>query len=94
MTQFPALEIDNKTKDAIIVLSHLRWDFVFQRPQHLLSRAAKQFNVLYFEEPVFDDNCRAHLDVRDTREGVTVITPCAAKRFALSRVCNDATSTT
>ena len=23
---------------AIIVLSHLRWDFVYQRPQHLLSR--------------------------------------------------------
>lgn len=62
-------------KRSLICFSHLRWNFVFQRPQHLLSRAAKQFNVLYFEEPVFDDNCRAHLDVRDTREGVTVITP-------------------
>ena len=36
----------------LIVFSHLRWDFVFQRPQHLLSRLAKDYRVLYFEEPV------------------------------------------
>jgi glycosyltransferase involved in cell wall biosynthesis len=36
----------------LIVFSHLRWDFVFQRPQHLLSRLAKDYRILYFEEPV------------------------------------------
>ena len=36
----------------LIVFSHLRWDFVFQRPQHLLSRLAKDYRVLFFEEPV------------------------------------------
>jgi UDP-galactopyranose mutase len=36
----------------LLVFSHLRWDFVFQRPQHLLSRLAKDYRVLYFEEPV------------------------------------------
>lgn len=36
----------------LIVFSHLRWDFVFQRPQHLLSRIAKHYRVLFFEEPV------------------------------------------
>lgn len=36
----------------LIVFSHLRWDFVYQRPQHLLSRLAKHYRILFFEEPV------------------------------------------
>lgn len=38
----------------LICFSHLRWNFVYQRPQHLLSRLTKQFIVFYVEEPVFD----------------------------------------
>src|SRR5687768_17627980 len=37
----------------IVCFSHLRWDFVYQRPQHLLSRFAKRHDVLFIEEPVF-----------------------------------------
>lgn len=36
----------------IVCFSHLRWDFVFQRPQHLLTRAARDRRVFYFEEPL------------------------------------------
>jgi hypothetical protein len=36
----------------IVALSHLRWDFVYQRPQHLLSRAARRHRVLFVEEAV------------------------------------------
>lgn len=36
----------------LIVFSHLRWDFVFQRPQHLLTRLAKHRRVLFIEEPM------------------------------------------
>ncbi len=36
----------------IVVFSHLRWDFVYQRPQHLLSRFAQRHRILYIEEPV------------------------------------------
>ena len=36
----------------IVCLSHLRWNFVFQRPQHLLSRAAREGRVLFIEEPL------------------------------------------
>ncbi|RYY74381.1 MAG: glycosyltransferase family 1 protein [Comamonadaceae bacterium] len=36
----------------MIVFSHLRWDFVYQRPQQLLSRMARQFPVIFVEEPV------------------------------------------
>ncbi|HEY8608232.1 MAG TPA: glycosyltransferase [Noviherbaspirillum sp.] len=38
--------------DSIVVFSHLRWDFVYQRPQHLLSRLAKHFRIAFIEEPV------------------------------------------
>jgi hypothetical protein len=38
----------------LICFSHLRWDFVFQRPQHLMSRFARSMEVLVWEEPVFD----------------------------------------
>ena len=40
---------------AIIVFSHLRWDFVFQRPQHLLSRLAKHHPIVIVEEPIYDE---------------------------------------
>ena len=36
----------------IVCFSHLRWDFVFQRPQHLLTRLAEQFRIFYVEEPL------------------------------------------
>lgn len=39
----------------IIVFSHLRWDFVFQRPQHILSRLAAAHRVLFIEEPIHRD---------------------------------------
>lgn len=45
-------EVRNQASD-LLCFSHLRWDFVYQRPQHLLSRAAADRRVLYFEEPVF-----------------------------------------
>lgn len=36
----------------MIVFCHLRWDFVYQRPQHLISRMSKKFNILVVEEPI------------------------------------------
>lgn len=59
----------------LVVFSHLRWDFVWQRPQHLLSRAAKSYRVLHIEEPVFKDGATAHMDVAERAGGVTIATP-------------------
>src|SRR3954469_15548759 len=36
----------------LLCFSHLRWNFVFQRPQHLMSRFARDMTVIYWEEPV------------------------------------------
>jgi UDP-galactopyranose mutase len=38
----------------IVVFCHLRWDFVYQRPQQLLSRLAQHYRILFVEEPEFD----------------------------------------
>ena len=37
---------------AIVTFSHLRWDFVYQRPQHLLTRLASRHRVIFIEEPI------------------------------------------
>src|SRR5688572_26693227 len=36
----------------IVCFSHLRWGFVYQRPQHLLSRFRRNHRVIFIEEPV------------------------------------------
>jgi protoporphyrinogen oxidase/glycosyltransferase involved in cell wall biosynthesis len=36
----------------MIVFCHLRWDFVYQRPQQLLSRLAQDYRILFVEEPI------------------------------------------
>jgi UDP-galactopyranose mutase len=56
----------------LICFSHLRWNFVFQRPQHLLTRAARDHRVLFFEEPIFADTEAPRLEVREETVGVTV----------------------
>jgi UDP-galactopyranose mutase len=58
----------------LLVLSHLRWDFVFQRPQHLMTRAAATHEVLFFEEPIEEDGAVPRLDTFQ-RGDVTVARP-------------------
>ena len=36
----------------IVIFSHLRWNFVYQRPQHLLSRLAARWRIVFIEEPM------------------------------------------
>lgn len=59
----------------ILCFCHLRWSFVFQRPQHLLSRVARNHRVFFIEEPVFNasDN---HMEIamEDTNK-VWIIVP-------------------
>ncbi len=59
----------------LLVFSHLRWDFVYQRPQHLLSRLAQHGEVVFFEEPVLDTAEPAWLEVMRPHLGVTVLRP-------------------
>lgn len=60
----------------LVVFCHLRWDFVYQRPQHIISRIAKKGEVLFIEEPLQfspEEENRAHIyKVSDT---ITVLQP-------------------
>ena len=39
----------------LVVLSHLRWTFVWQRPQHIISRLATDRRTWFVEEPLASD---------------------------------------
>ena len=60
--------------ETLLCFSHLRWDFVYQRPQHLMTRFALQSRVYYIEEPIFGaESPRLELS---RREGsLTVVVP-------------------
>lgn len=78
MTQPHALRSPIKAtseKPLLVCFSHLRWDFVWQRPQHLLSRATKHYDVLIIEEPMFKAGIKPHMDVSTRPQGVTIVVP-------------------
>ncbi len=58
----------------LVCFSHLRWDFVYQRPQHLLSRFAKQQRVFFVEEPMFID-APSFMDISRREDKLFVVVP-------------------
>jgi glycosyltransferase involved in cell wall biosynthesis len=57
----------------LLCFSHLRWGFVYQRPQHLISRFAKKTRVFFIEEPIYHDgNATLNISLQDN---VYVVTP-------------------
>lgn len=68
----------------IVVFSHLRWDFVYQRPQHLLTRLAGWRRVLFIEEPWHTPGADPAWELSQPQAGVAVArlhTPLAAPGF-------------
>jgi UDP-galactopyranose mutase len=68
----------------LVCLSHLRWDFVFQRPQHLLTRFARERRVFFIEEPIFSD-APNHLDVSPREDNLFVVVPRLSHEIAHSQ---------
>jgi UDP-galactopyranose mutase len=71
---FPPLNNRASEKPDVVCFSHLRWDFVYQRPQHLLTRCARDRRVFFIEEPIYG-NGSMRLDVREADGGVYVVVP-------------------
>jgi glycosyltransferase involved in cell wall biosynthesis len=65
---YPAKDVQD-----LICFSHLRWNFVYQRPQHLLGRAAKQYRIWFIEEPIWGDELR--MSSCQQADGLTVLIP-------------------
>jgi UDP-galactopyranose mutase len=59
----------------LICFSHLRWHFVYQRPQHLMRRFARDHRVIFVEEPVASDAAEPWLDFHAVEEGIRVVVP-------------------
>ena len=65
-------------RPTLFCFSHLRWDFVFQRPQHLMGRFAREMTVVFWEEPKdIEPRETAFLKVRQAEDfpNVRVVTP-------------------
>ena len=58
----------------LVCFSHLRWGFVFQRPNHLLSRFSKHQRVFFIEEPIFY-NGEDKLQIENYNKNLFVVTP-------------------
>ncbi|HEX8341398.1 MAG TPA: family 1 glycosylhydrolase, partial [Tepidisphaeraceae bacterium] len=61
----------------ILVFSHLRWGFVWQRPQQFLSRFARFHPILFVEEPFFDlaPGSEPRIDLHGVMPNITVVCP-------------------
>jgi glycosyltransferase involved in cell wall biosynthesis len=59
----------------LVCLSHLRWAFVFQRPQHLMTRQARTRRVFFVEEPLREGSAAPWLERRTVEGGVVVAVP-------------------
>lgn len=69
--------ISRRSLPVLLCLSHLRWNFVFQRPHHLLTRAAQDYRVVFMEESiaVADGSDLPRLDLWYTAENVLIARP-------------------
>ena len=70
--------VSDPARSTLLCFSHLRWDFVFQRPQHLMSRFAREMTVIFWEEPMeIGQRETSFLKVRQAEDfpNVRVVTP-------------------
>ncbi|MBO0952216.1 glycosyltransferase family 1 protein [Fibrella forsythiae] len=68
-----ALSNEAELPEHLLCFSHLRWNFVYQRPQHLMSRASQQMTVWFLEEPIWGHDLR--VEVRSEGDNLKVVVP-------------------
>lgn len=71
---FSDISTDLDPSSVMLCFSHLRWDFVHQRPQHLLTEASRSYRVYYIEEPL-NEPCVPHFRLRMVSSNLVVLTP-------------------
>lgn len=57
----------------LVCFSHLRWNFVYQRPQHLMSRFSKKHRVFFVEEALFHDAADT-FEIKRVDKNILVVT--------------------
>ncbi len=59
----------------LLCFSHLRWRFVTQRPQHLMTRSAEERRTFFWEEPERDGEGDGHLEIITEGPQLWVVRP-------------------
>jgi glycosyltransferase involved in cell wall biosynthesis len=63
-------------KPVLLCFSHLRWRFVYQRPQHLMTRAGAAWTVYFIEEPIYDEATETpRIELSSGAPGITIVVP-------------------
>lgn len=70
----------------MVVFCHLRWEFVYQRPQHLISRLTKDQKVLFIEEPIKDDDSENLANLIIIHDHLHVLQPKVKNIEAISQI--------
>lgn len=79
----------------LVVFCHLRWDFVYQRPQHIVSRLAKTYRVLLVEEPIhYQESEAGSYELEAVSENLHVLKPKVGEIKAISDVLKSILKTT
>lgn len=63
------------TAKNLICFSHLRWNFVYQRPQHIITKLSTHFKTFYMEEPIFDAIDNPHHCFTEISDSLIIIVP-------------------
>ncbi|HUQ73326.1 MAG TPA: glycosyltransferase [Burkholderiales bacterium] len=71
----------------IIVHSHLRWDFVWQRPQQIFSRLARRHPVLFLEEPIVEPGSPPSLRLSEPQAGLLRMIPVLPEPLGVDDAC-------
>src|SRR3954454_23886900 len=69
------LSLNRTQKLDLLCFCHLRWDFVYQRPQHLMARCARDRRVIFWEEPVQVAPGKEELLLSRRDNNLTIATP-------------------
>lgn len=64
----------SKNKYDMIVFCHLRWNFVYQRPQHIISRLSEYYKILVVEEPIYNDGNSSY-ELEEINSNLTILKP-------------------
>jgi glycosyltransferase involved in cell wall biosynthesis len=71
----------------LICYCHLRWNFVYQRPQHLMNRFSVHERVFFIEEAVFFENlAESFLDIKKIKDNLWVVTPHLLKNLTPDKI--------
>ena len=72
----------------LICFSHLRWGFVYQRPNHLMSRFARDQRTFFIEEPIACADGTPRMEVRHEAEQLLVCTPCVPEGLSATELAS------